>query len=81
MQQAYIFSAYGQEGLTMVMQRAYIHPMKINITLSGSGGILDTRNIDTADDDSAEVSTAIFGAIDDWVLAPGDTIRISEVAP
>jgi hypothetical protein len=28
MQQAYIFSAYGQEGLTMVMQRAYIHPIK-----------------------------------------------------
>ncbi len=28
MQQAYIFSAYGQEGLTMVMQRAYIDRMK-----------------------------------------------------
>ncbi len=32
MQQAYIFSAYGQEGLTMVMQRAYIDRMKDIIT-------------------------------------------------
>jgi hypothetical protein len=52
--------------------------MKIKITLSGSGGVLETRNIDTSDDDRAEVSTAIWNAIDDWMLAPGDTIQISE---
>jgi hypothetical protein len=52
--------------------------MKITITLSGAGGVLDTRQIDTADDNSAEVSQAIWNAIEDWILAPGDTIQIIE---
>jgi|GEM_PF-4497281 len=52
--------------------------MKISVTLENTGGILDTREIDTRDDDSAEVSTAIWDAIDDWMLSPGDVIRIAE---
>jgi hypothetical protein len=54
--------------------------MKIYVTLSNSGGELDSRAIDTGDDDSAEVSAAIWAEMDDacWILAPGDTIRIIE---
>jgi hypothetical protein len=51
--------------------------MTITITLSNSGGVLDTRAIETGEDDSAEISSAIWDAIDDWMLAPGDTIKIT----
>jgi len=52
--------------------------MKIYVTLETSGGELDSRALDTGDDDPAEVSEAIKDAITDWVLAPGDIIRITE---
>jgi hypothetical protein len=54
--------------------------MKIKITLSGAGGVLDRRELDTGDDDSAEVSAAIWSTLDDacWILEPGDTIKITK---
>lgn len=52
--------------------------MKLQITLSNRAGVLDACDIDTGDDDSAEVSGAIWNAIDHWVLAPGDIIRVGE---
>jgi hypothetical protein len=39
----------------------------------------NSREIDTADDDSAEVSERIYDAFDDWILSPGDTIKIEEI--
>ena len=53
--------------------------MKIQIKLNGLGGELDRQVIDVADDDSAEVSEHIHEAMISWVLAPGDTIVISEL--
>jgi hypothetical protein len=53
--------------------------MKIRIPLLGTGGELDRREIDTADDDSAEMSERIYDAFDDWILSPGDTIKIEEI--
>lgn len=54
--------------------------MEFKITLSNSAGELDSRLLSVnAGDDSAEISNAIWGCIDDWILAPGDTIRIREV--
>jgi hypothetical protein len=54
--------------------------MHIKITLSGSGGPLEEITISPKDDDdSAEISGFIWEAIDHWVLAPGDTIKIEEV--
>jgi hypothetical protein len=53
--------------------------MKIIATLSNSAGELDRRTIENDDldvMDSAELSEAIWDAIDDWVLSPGDTIKI-----
>ena len=52
--------------------------MKIQITLSNSGGELDNKTIDVGDDDSAEISEQIWDAIDGWILSPGDTIKINE---
>lgn len=54
--------------------------MQVQIILSGSGGELDRQTIDVGDNDSAEVSNDIMGAIEAWTLAPGDTIKIVEVA-
>lgn len=54
--------------------------MKIEITLSNIAGTLDRRQIDVGDDDSAEISTAIWTAIDDWMLAVGDTIHIMDAS-
>lgn len=53
--------------------------MKIQITLSNSGGELDNKTINVGDDDSAEVSEHIWDAIDGWILSPGDTIKITEI--
>ena len=53
--------------------------MKIQIMLNGQGGPLDWQVIDVGDDDSAEVSERIHEAMNSWVLAPGDTIVITEV--
>lgn len=53
--------------------------MKIIATLSNSAGELDRRTLYVDDlDDSAEISEAIWDAIDDWMLSPGDTIRITD---
>jgi hypothetical protein len=55
---------------------------KLYATLNNSAGELDSREIETGpDDDSAEVSEAIWDTINDWILAPGDTIRIIEREP
>jgi len=53
-------------------------PMKIQITLNGLGGRLDSQIIDASDND-IEISKLIKDAIAQWVLAPGDTITIVEV--
>lgn len=51
--------------------------MKIIATLSSSAGELDRRTLNLDDlDDSAEISEQIWDAIDDWILSPGDTIKI-----
>lgn len=54
--------------------------MKIIATLSNSAGELDRRELrlDAADElaDSAEMSELIWDLIDDWILSPGDTIKI-----
>jgi len=52
--------------------------MTIKVTLSTHAGELDSRNVDVTDLDSAEVSSAIWDAIDDWMLSPGDIIQIGE---
>jgi dihydrodipicolinate reductase len=53
--------------------------MKIRIVLRGPGGELGRQVIEVRDDDdSAEVSNQIQDAIEAWVLAPGDTIAITE---
>ena len=52
--------------------------MKIQITLNGLGGRLDSQIIDASDDD-IEISKLIKDAIAQWVLAPDDTITIVEV--
>jgi hypothetical protein len=54
--------------------------MKITLQLLNGAGVLDTRELDTGDNDSAEVSQDIWSALDDaaWILAPGDTILIIE---
>lgn len=53
--------------------------MKIEIILNGKGGELDRQTITVNDDDSAEVSHAIYDAIEAWTLSPGDTIVINEL--
>jgi hypothetical protein len=53
--------------------------MNLYVTLSNSAGELDSRDVETtADDDSAEVSEAIWDTINDWILAPGDTISVKD---
>jgi hypothetical protein len=55
--------------------------MQIQITLTGSGGVLDGQTIvvhDEDDGDSTGVSHAIQSVIETWVLAPGDTITITQ---
>jgi hypothetical protein len=55
--------------------------MKIYVTLENIAGELDSIALDLdPDDDPAEVSNAIQEAIETWVLAPGDIIRIVERA-
>lgn len=53
--------------------------MTIEAILLGRGGELDRRKIVADDDDDPmEISEAIWDAIDDWILSPGDTIKITE---
>jgi hypothetical protein len=52
----------------------------IRITLNGRGGELDSRMISADNgDDSLEVSNMIHEAIEDWILSPGDTIKVMRV--
>jgi hypothetical protein len=56
----------------------------IAIILIGPGGELDRKKIIVNDDDDmSETSVAICDAIEEamaeWVLAPGDTIKIEEI--
>jgi hypothetical protein len=53
--------------------------MTIKITLASHAGELDSRNVDVTDLDSAEISNAIWQAIDDWMLSPGDVIQIGQL--
>jgi hypothetical protein len=54
--------------------------MKIRIILNPGAEMMDRLTIDVGDDDSAEVSEQIHEALDSWVLAPGDTIKIMEMS-
>ena len=53
----------------------------VTVTLNGQGGQLDQKVIVVTALDSAEISNAIFEAIDDWMLSPGDTILIGTETP
>ncbi len=50
--------------------------MKIIITLNGTAGELDRKDLYV--DDTDDASVAIHDAIEDWILSPGDTITIRE---
>lgn len=53
----------------------------IKISLNNSGGELDSVRIYESDDkDDVDISRAIKAAMSDWILAPGDTIKIEEVS-
>lgn len=51
------------------------------VTLEGRGGELDRTFVTYEDgNDAAEAANlAVHGVIDDWILSPGDTIKIVEV--
>lgn len=53
--------------------------MKLRITLNNSGGELDAKVIDADPGVYEDCSDAIKSAMDDWTLAPGDSIEISEI--
>lgn len=56
----------------------------ITIILESTGGELDRATIEQPEienRDDAATSDAIFAAIEDWLLSPGDTIRIVEGEP
>jgi hypothetical protein len=55
--------------------------MKLYLTLENNAGVLDSIAVDTHhDNDSAEVSEWVWSALEGsgWMLAPGDTIKITE---
>lgn len=56
--------------------------MKVAIVLFGDHGMeLDRRPIEIRpeQDQSAVISNSVISAVEDWVLNPGDTIRIEAV--
>ena len=55
--------------------------MQIRITLTGSGGELDSQVITVkgGDDPDEAASLAIHEVIEPWRLSPGDTITIETV--
>lgn len=54
--------------------------MQIKITLSGSGGELDSQIVDVpAANDEAVINRLAHDVIDGWTLSAGDTITIETV--
>lgn len=55
--------------------------MKIEITLTGTGGELDSQTVivPASDDPDEAVSLAIHSVIEPWRLSPGDVITIKEI--
>jgi len=54
--------------------------LQATVILEGRGGELDRAEIAIkrpCDDPDEEISLAIHSAIENWVLSPGDTIRIT----
>lgn len=54
--------------------------MKIAIVLSGTGGELDRQELFTTEEKASKhIGQAVRDAAEDWILSPGDTIRIETV--
>lgn len=54
--------------------------LKAVVVLEGQGGELDRAEVEVkrpGDDPGEALSIAIHDAIENWVLSPGDTIRIT----
>lgn len=52
---------------------------KATVILEGSGGELDRAEIaiTNGDDPDEQLNLAIHAVIENWILSPGDTIRIA----
>ena len=51
----------------------------IKVQLNGMGGELDCRTIEATEDDEQAIRDAVMDIVLNCILAPGDTIVISEV--
>jgi hypothetical protein len=51
----------------------------IKVQLNGQGGMLDCRTIEATEDDEKAIRDAVMDIVLNSVLAPGDTIVISEI--